>query len=49
VCAPICRDVLIETQRRDPGRKVPQPEAVAQTVPAPAIPPPPPLARASRG
>jgi penicillin-binding protein 2 len=41
VAAPICRDVLIEAQRRDPARKVPQPDAVAQT--APPIPAPPPL------
>ena len=43
VCAPICRDVLFEAQRRDPARKVPQPDAVAQTAPAPPIPMPPPL------
>lgn len=41
VAAPICRDVLVEAQRRDPARKVPQPDAVAQT--APPIPAPPPL------
>lgn len=43
VCAPICRDVLFEAQRRDPARKVPQPDTVAQTAPAPPIPMPPPL------
>src|SRR4029077_12521522 len=30
VAAPICRDVLLETQRRDPARQVPEPEAIAQ-------------------
>jgi penicillin-binding protein 2 len=50
VAAPICRDVLIEVQRRDPARKVPQPATVAQRAAMPEIPPPPPLpARASRG
>ena len=43
VCAPICRDVLTEVQRRDPARKVPQSEAVAQTASPPEIPPAPPL------
>jgi penicillin-binding protein 2 len=40
VAAPICRDVLVEVQRRDPARRVPQPDAVAEgappQVPAPA-------------
>ena len=31
--APICRDVLIEAQRRDPARRVPQPASVSETVP----------------
>ena len=31
VAAPICRDVLTEVQKRDPGRRVPHPESVAQT------------------
>ncbi|HEY1433282.1 MAG TPA: penicillin-binding transpeptidase domain-containing protein, partial [Stellaceae bacterium] len=30
VAAPICRDVLLEVQRRDPARRVPGAEAVAQ-------------------
>ena len=38
VAAPICRDVLLETQRRDPARRVPQPE-VAEV--APSAPPQP--------
>jgi penicillin-binding protein 2 len=29
VAAPICRDVLLEAQRRDPARRLPPPEAVA--------------------
>ena len=33
VAAPICRDILVEVQRRDPGRRVPHPEAVAQQAP----------------
>jgi penicillin-binding protein 2 len=37
VAAPICRDVLIEAQRRDPARRVPHPDSVAQT-PAPELP-----------
>lgn len=37
VAAPMVRDVLIEVQRRDPARKVPDPEAVAQLV-APDLP-----------
>ncbi len=36
VAAPICRDVLLEVQRRDPARRVPQPGALAGTPPAPA-------------
>ena len=30
VAAPICRDILFEAQKRDPARRVPEPEAVAQ-------------------
>ena len=30
VAAPICRDVLLEAQRRDPARRVPQPDAMAE-------------------
>ena len=30
VAAPICRDMLFEAQKRDPARRVPEPEAVAQ-------------------
>ena len=33
VAAPICRDMLLEAQRRDPARVVPKPEAVAEIVP----------------
>ena len=33
VAAPICRDVLLEAQRRDPARRVPPPDAVAEIVP----------------
>ena len=33
VAAPICRDVLIEAQRRDPARRVPQQDTVAQVAP----------------
>jgi penicillin-binding protein 2 len=51
VAAPICRDVLIEVQRRDPARRVPQPDAVAEgrpsQVPVPA-PAPLPVAPAAR-
>ena len=32
VAAPICRDVLLEAQRRDPARRVPGGEAVAQVI-----------------
>jgi penicillin-binding protein 2 len=38
VAAPIVRDVLLEAQKRDPGRRVPHPESIAQAVP-PAPPP----------
>jgi penicillin-binding protein 2 len=38
VAAPIVRDVLLEVQKRDPARRVPQPDAVAQMAP-PATPP----------
>jgi len=34
--APICRDVLIEAQRRDPARRVPQPAAVSEVLPTEA-------------
>ena len=43
VAAPICRDVLFEAQKRDPARRVPEPEAVAQAAvpnPPPAVPSP---------
>jgi len=36
--APICRDVLIEAQRRDPARGVPQPASVSEGVPREAPP-----------
>ena len=32
VAAPICRDVLLEAQRRDPARRVPEPEAMAESI-----------------
>lgn len=38
VAAPIVRDVLLEAQKRDPARRVPHPESIAQAVP-PAAPP----------
>ncbi|HTZ37648.1 MAG TPA: penicillin-binding protein 2 [Stellaceae bacterium] len=38
VAAPIARDVLIEAQKRDPARRVPQPDSIAQV--APPAPPP---------
>jgi penicillin-binding protein 2 len=38
VAAPIVRDVLIEVQKRDPARRVPQPDSIAQV--APPAPPP---------
>jgi len=38
VAAPIVRDVLLEVQKRDPARRVPQPDAVAQMA-TPATPP----------
>jgi penicillin-binding protein 2 len=37
VAAPICRDVLVEVQRRDPARRIPPPASVAQGAP-PEIP-----------
>ena len=49
VAAPICRDVLIEVQRRDPARRAPQPGAVVQAKPVAASPPAAPsLAAAAR-
>ena len=36
VAAPICRDVLLEAQRRDPARRVPEPEAMAESMVRPA-------------
>jgi penicillin-binding protein 2 len=49
VAAPIVRDVLIEAQRRDPARKVPHPDSVAQVgAPAP-LPLPEPAPRSPRG
>jgi penicillin-binding protein 2 len=41
VAAPIVRDVLWEAQKRDPARRVPQPDSIAQIAP-PAPPPLPP-------
>ena len=45
VGAPICHDVLVEVQKRDPARRVPQPDSVArtnapETPPAAAVPEP---------
>jgi len=31
--APVCRDVLVEVQRRDPARRAPQPPSVVQIMP----------------
>lgn len=36
VAAPVCRDVLIEVQRRDPAGRPPQPVSVVQVAPAAA-------------
>lgn len=44
VAAPIVRDVLLEAQKRDPARRVPHPDSIAQAVP----PVPPPLPTANR-
>jgi len=41
VAAPICRDVLLEAQRRDPARRVPQPDALARIAPDLPLPAPP--------
>ena len=49
VAAPIVRDVLLETQKRDPARKVPQPDSVAQITPPATLPLPEPGPRAPRG
>jgi penicillin-binding protein 2 len=51
VAAPIVRDVLLEVQKRDPARRVPQPDAVAQVPPpaAPPLPVPTPTPVATRG
>jgi penicillin-binding protein 2 len=38
VAAPIVRDVLLEVQKRDPARHVPQPDSIAQAAP-PTAPP----------
>jgi penicillin-binding protein 2 len=43
VAAPICRDILFEAQKRDPARRVPEPEAIAQAAeptPPSAVPSP---------
>ena len=40
VAAPICRDVLIEAQRRDPARRAPQQDTVAQVTPELPLPAP---------
>jgi penicillin-binding protein 2 len=38
VAAPICRDILIEVQRRDPARRTPPPDTIVE-VPPPEMPP----------
>jgi penicillin-binding protein 2 len=43
VGAPICHDVLVEVQKRDPARRVPQPDSVVQTT-TPELPVPVPAA-----
>ena len=48
VAAPICRDVLTETQKRDPARRVPQP-AIAENAPATQSAPPPTRSDPRRG
>jgi len=53
VAAPICRDILVEVQRRDPARRIPQPDAVAEgrppPIPVPAPAPSPTAAAPRRG
>jgi penicillin-binding protein 2 len=49
VAAPIVRDVLIEAQKRDPARKVPHPDSVAQTGAPVPLPLPEPGPRPPRG
>jgi penicillin-binding protein 2 len=46
VAAPIVRDVLLEVQKRDPARRVPQPDSIAQV--APPVPPPLPVPSSSQ-
>jgi penicillin-binding protein 2 len=38
VAAPIARDVLLEAQKRDPARRIPQPDAIAQAAPPAPLP-----------
>jgi penicillin-binding protein 2 len=38
VAAPIARDVLLEVQKRDPARHVPQPDSIAQAAPSAVLP-----------
>jgi penicillin-binding protein 2 len=40
VAAPICRDVLIEAQRRDPVRRIPPPDSIVDVTPTPTAPAP---------
>lgn len=47
VAAPLVRDILYEVQQRDPGRRLPQPQKVAQQ--SPGTSPPVPPARPSPG
>ncbi len=51
VAAPIVRDVLLAVQKRDPARRVPQPDAIAQVAPPvpPPLPQPNPAPRPPRG
>lgn len=46
IAAPICRDVLLEVQRRDPARRVPQPDALARVSPDLPLPAPAPAVTA---
>ena len=38
VAAPVVRDVLLEAQKRDPARRVPQPDSIAQAAPPAPLP-----------
>jgi len=49
VAAPMVRDVLLEAQKRDPARKVPQPDSVAQIAAPTPVPVPESTPRLPRG